>query len=102
MYTCCPSDDPETLPILCTIVVHDENVCATGTVWGFFPHRCHVESPIPLMPGMHVSVSLHLSATARVRLSPGVVTWARAYGRLRKDPVRAGGERPRAILRRRA
>ena len=59
MQTCFSSDDPESPPIPCTIVVHREELLASGTIWGFYPHRCHVESELPV-PGMTVSLFLHL------------------------------------------
>lgn len=78
MQTCFSSDDPEYLPIPCTIIVHQENQLGAGTIWGFYPHRCHVESEFPLTPGMTVSLSLHLVGNARVKLEQGLVTWTRA------------------------
>lgn len=59
MQTCFSSDDPETLPILCTIVVYDEDRLGSGTIWGFYPSRCHVQSDLSVSPGMMVSLSLH-------------------------------------------
>lgn len=78
MQTCFSSDHPEYLPIPCTIVVHDEDRLGSGTVWAFYPHRCHVESQLRVSPGMTVSLSLHLPGAAGVRLAHGLVTWARA------------------------
>ena len=78
MQTCFSSDDPEYLPIPCTIIVHQEDQLGAGTIWGFYPHRCHVESELPLSPGMTVSLSLHVSGTARIKLEQGLVTWATA------------------------
>lgn len=57
MQTCFSSDDPEYLPIPCTIVVHDEDRLGRGTIWGFYPHHCHVESDLLVSPGMTVSLS---------------------------------------------
>jgi hypothetical protein len=78
MQTCFSSDNPDDLPIPCTIAVHEADGPIDGTIWAFYPHRCLVESHYPLTPGMPVSVTLHLSETARVRLGLGIVTWARA------------------------
>ena len=96
MQTCFSSDDPESPPIPCTIVVHREELLASGTIWGFYPHRCHVESELPVSPGMTVSLFLHLPGTARVRLDQGVVTWARAseFGvRFTHGPATIGHQR---------
>jgi hypothetical protein len=77
MQTCFSSDNPGTLPVPCTLVVHDEDRLGSGTIWGFYPHRCHVESQLTLSPGMTVSVSLHLGGNVRVKLEQGLITWAR-------------------------
>ena len=78
MQTCFSSDDPEYLPIPCTIVVQHADLLGSGTIWGFYPGRCHVESDVPVGPGMTVSLSIHLPGAARVKLEQGLVTWARA------------------------
>jgi hypothetical protein len=77
MQTCFSSDDPDTLPVPCTLVVHDEDQLVRGTIWGFYPRCCHVESELAISPGMTVSVSLHLQGKVRVKLEQGLVTWAR-------------------------
>ena len=71
-------DDSDDLPILCTLALHQDETLIAGTIWAFYPHRCHVETERPLTPGMVVSLVLHLSTSARVRLGLGIVTWARA------------------------
>ena len=76
MQTCFCSDNPEALPIPCTIVVHDEDRLGRGTIWGFYPHRCLVESELLLNPGMTVSLSLHLPGTSDVKLQQAPVTWS--------------------------
>jgi hypothetical protein len=78
MQTCSSLDHPEDLPIPCTIAAHEADGPIDGTIWAFYPHRCLVESQYPLTPGMPVSLTLHLSEIARVRLGLGIVTWARA------------------------
>ena len=78
MQTCFSNEDPENLTVACSIYVHQENRLAAGTVWGFYPCSCHVESQGLLTPGMTVSLFLHASETARVTLGPCVVTWARS------------------------
>jgi hypothetical protein len=78
MQTCFSSDDPETLPVPCTLLIHDEDQLGPGTIWGFYPSGCHVESELLLSPGMTVSLSLDLTGNARVTLHHGLVTWARA------------------------
>jgi hypothetical protein len=77
MQTCFSSDDPEYLPIPCTIVLHHEDLIGSGTIWGFYPHRCHVESELLLSPGLTVSLSLHLPSAAGVRIERGLITWSR-------------------------
>jgi hypothetical protein len=91
MQTCFSSDDPESLPIACTIVVHDEARLAPGTVWGFYPHRCLVESEFALSPGMIVSLSLHVPDAAAVRIDRGLVTWSGSSEcgvQIQRDPSR--------------
>ncbi|MCE3222866.1 MAG: hypothetical protein K0S58_1046 [Nitrospira sp.] len=78
MQTCFSSDDPESLSVPCTLVVHDEDRLGSGTIWGFYPHCCHVESELSLSPGMIVCVSLHLRGNVRVKLEQGLITWAQA------------------------
>ena len=77
MQTYSSSHDPEYLPIPCTIVVQHEDLLGPGTIWGFYPHRCHVESDLPVSPGMTVSLSLHVPGAAGIRLEQGLVTWSR-------------------------
>jgi len=78
MQTCSSSDDSDYLPIPCTIIVHHEDLFGKGTIWGFYPHRCHVESDLLVSPGVTVSLSLHLPGASRVKLQQGLVTWSRA------------------------
>jgi hypothetical protein len=78
MQTCFFPDDPEYLPIPCTIIVHQNDQLGAGTIWGFYPHRCHVEAELSLSPGMTVSLSFHLPGHAPVKLAQGLVTWASA------------------------
>lgn len=78
MQTCFSSVDVALLPIPCTVYVQQEDEVEGGTVWAFSPQRCHVQSPLPVCPGMTVSLSLHLSGTGRVRIEHCLVTWARA------------------------
>ncbi len=78
MQTCFSGDDVEYLPIACTVYVHHEDMIGAGTVWAFYPHRCHVESQVPVFPGMTVSLSLQLPGAGRVKIEQGLVTWARA------------------------
>lgn len=70
MHTPASPADIEDIPILGAI--------GTGRVWAFYPQRCHVESWLPVSPGMMVSLPLHLPDAARVKLENGLVTWARA------------------------
>ena len=77
MQTCFSSDDPESLPIPCTIVVHDEDRLGSGTIWGFYPQRCHVESALLVSPGMTLSLSLHLPGAPGIRIERSLVTWSR-------------------------
>lgn len=77
METCFSSDDPEYLPIPCTIVVHDEDHLGRGTIWGFYPGRCHVESEVPLGPGFMVSLSLHVPGVAAIIIHRALVVWSR-------------------------
>ena len=77
MQTSSSTDDAEDLPIPCTISIQEQDGPIDGTVWAFYPHRCLVESHQPLTAGMTVSLTLHLSEIARVRLGVGIVTWAR-------------------------
>jgi hypothetical protein len=72
------ADNSDCLTIPCTIVVHQEELLGRGTVWGFYPHRCHVESDLLVSPGMTVSLLLHLPGTSRLKLQQGLVTWSRA------------------------
>jgi hypothetical protein len=76
MQTCFSSDDPESLPIPCTIVVHDENRIGRGTIWGFYPGRCHVESEVVLSAGLVVSLSLHVPGAATIILHRALVVWS--------------------------
>ena len=78
MQTCFSSDDPEYLPIACTIVLHDEDRLGSGTIWGFYPHRCHVVSDFLVSPGMLVTLSLRLPGAAGVKIERGCVTWVSA------------------------
>ena len=80
MQTWFSSDDPEYLPIPCTLVVHHEDVLGTGTVWGFYPHRCHVERDLLVSPGMAVSLSLHAPGAAGVRIEQGLMTLVSPLG----------------------
>ncbi len=57
MKTCFSTDNPEALPILCTIVLHDEARLGPGTIWEFYAHRCHVESEAHF-ESMHEGLSL--------------------------------------------
>jgi hypothetical protein len=66
----------ETPPVPCTMLVHDEELLGKGTVWGFYPHRCHVETDLRTSPGMSVSLWLHFPGTPRVKLPTGLVTWS--------------------------
>jgi hypothetical protein len=59
MQTCFSTEEAELLPIPCSVYVqHDEDI-REGTVWAFYPQRCHVQSQLPVSPGMTVSLSLH-------------------------------------------
>ena len=78
MQTCFSSNDPEYLPIPCTIVVHDEDLRGRGTIWGFSPRRCHVESELLLNPGLTVSLSLHLPGASDVKPQQVLVARSRA------------------------
>jgi hypothetical protein len=78
MQTCLSAVEVDLLPIPCTVYVQHEDNIGIGTVWGFYPQRCHVESPLPVCPGMTVSLSLHLPGTGRVRIEQCLVTWARS------------------------
>jgi hypothetical protein len=78
MQTCFSSDNPEYLPIPCTIIVHQQDQLGADTIWGFYPPRCHVESELPLSHGMNHSLSLHLPGNARAKLEGGFVTWSKA------------------------
>ena len=51
------TEDVEYLPVACTIVVHHEKLLGRGTIWAFYPPRCHVESQLPVSPAMSVSLS---------------------------------------------
>ena len=77
MQTCFSSDDTESLPIPCTIVVHDEDRHGSGRSWGFYSRRSHVESLLLVSPGMIVSLSLHVPGAAGIRIEQGLVTWSR-------------------------
>src|SRR5687768_11857289 len=78
MQTCSSSDDPDSLPIPCTIVVHDEDRIGRGTIWGFYPGRGHVESEVGLSPGVVVvSLSLHVPGAATIILHRALVVWSR-------------------------
>ena len=77
MQTCFSSDDPEYLPIPCTIRIHDKDRLGSGTIWRFYPSRCHVESDLPIRPGMMVSLSVHLPGAAAIRIDRALVTWSR-------------------------
>lgn len=76
MQMCSSSDGSNCLPIPCTIVILQEDLLGSGTVWGLYPHRCHVESPMLVCPGMTVSLSLHFPGTSGVKLQQGLVTWS--------------------------
>ena len=78
MQTCFSSDDPEDLPIAFTIVVHGEDRLGSGTIWVFYPRRCHVESDFLVSPGMIVTLSLRLPGAAGVKIERGCVTWVSA------------------------
>ncbi len=67
MQTCFSSDEVELLPIPCTVYVQHEEHIGVGTVWAFYSQRCHIETQLPVSPGMTVSLSLHLPGTGRVR-----------------------------------
>ena len=49
----------------------------SGTIWGFYPHRCHVESELLVSPGMTLSLSLHLPGAPGIRIERSLVTWSR-------------------------
>ncbi len=51
METCFSSDGSES-PLPCTIVLHDNDHLGPGTIWAFYPGRCHVESEVPIGPDM--------------------------------------------------
>ena len=79
MQTCSSSNDREDLPISCTISILQEKRLIAGTIGGFYPHHCQVETEHPLIPGMTVSLTMRVSgAAAPMKLAMGKVTWARA------------------------
>jgi hypothetical protein len=77
MQTGFSEDDPENLTVACTVYVHQYNRLDAATILRFYSRGCHVESQVSLSPGMTVSLSLHVSGSARVTLGPCLVTWAR-------------------------
>ena len=76
METYYSSEDREDLSLSCTILVHDENRLGSGTIWGFYPSRCHVESDLPISPGMMISLSLHIPGAAGLKIERGQVKWS--------------------------
>ena len=78
MQTSFIADDPDDLPIPCTITILQENRSIAGTIWAFYPHHCDVETQLPLTPGMTISVTLSVSGSAPpMKLAMGKVTWSR-------------------------
>ena len=77
MHTYFLAHESEDLPLACTISVHTDDSLMAGTISRFYPHRCLIDSDRSLTPVMRVSLSLHLSDTARVRLGLRIVRWTR-------------------------
>ena len=77
MQTPCSPVDLEDLPHSCTVCASQEGLIGTGEVWAFYPESCRVESALSVSPGMVVSLSVHLAGSTRIKLEPGLVTWAR-------------------------
>ena len=78
MQTSFIADDPDDLPIPCTLSIHQENRSIAGTIWAFYPHHCDVETQRPLTPGMTISVTLSVSGSAPpMKLAMGKVSWTR-------------------------
>ena len=79
MQTQLTADARADLPIPCTIAILQEDRVIAGTICGFYPHHCHVETQHPLTPGMTVSLTLCESgAAAPLKLAMGQVTWTLA------------------------
>ena len=73
------TDVPDDQFLPCTISLLQEARSILGTIRGFYPHHCEVETQDPLTPGVTVSLTLHVAgATTPIMLAMGAVTWARA------------------------
>ena len=77
MQTPLTPGDGEDLPLSCTVCLSEEGIIGTGTVWAFYHQSCHIQSALRVRPGMLVTLSIQLSGGARIKLKPGLVTWAR-------------------------
>ena len=73
------TDIADDQPLSCTICILQEARSIPGTIRGFYPHHCEIETQDPLTPGMTVSLTLRVAGTATpIMLAMGGVTWARA------------------------
>jgi hypothetical protein len=76
MQTTRSLSDNEDFPLSCSVCLSEDGVVGTGTVRAFDHDSCHIQSALRVRPGALVSLSFQLSSGARVKLKPGVVTWA--------------------------
>jgi hypothetical protein len=76
MQTPCSLSDNEDFPLSCSVCLSEEGVVGTGRVWACDDESCHIQSALRVRPGALVSLSFQLSSGARVKLKPGIVTWA--------------------------